>query len=237
MTTTTDDSNSNLINEEKEDVTVVVHEEAEAEAEEAPVVRSVFPTPPSDVMAKYSLADFQATDGGFFFPISTAEQHQYLPEGLTRRIRQMFEDMTFQASSEDESSKSSTSNTNDPHYWMLRHETCAILQELQNWDQCEEKPTAMVLDGPMGCGKSIALAQIVQFCRAQNWIVMYLPNPRSWCTEAPYVEPSKFQEQKFDIDVYGEILLNQVRSFVSSAGYPEFITILTQTYIHSLAHI
>ena len=58
---------------------------------------------------------------------------------------------------------------------------------------------------------SFALQQIVQFARESGWIVLYVPRARSWCNEAPYVMKSSFIEDKFDIDVYGIQLLEQVR--------------------------
>lgn len=49
----------------------------------------------------------------------------------------------------------------------------------------------------------------MQFARESNWVVLYIPNPRSWCHEAPYVMQSPYQEGKFDIDVYGVDLLQK----------------------------
>jgi len=68
---------------------------------------------------------------------------------------------------------------------------------------------AYLIDGERGTGKSFALHQIVQYARESNWVVLYIPNPRSWCTEAPYVMQSPYQEGKFDIDVYGVDLLQK----------------------------
>ena len=68
---------------------------------------------------------------------------------------------------------------------------------------------AFLIDGERGTGKSFALHQIVQFARESKWVVLYIPNPRSWCHEAPYVMHSPYQEGKFDIDVYGVDLLQK----------------------------
>ncbi|KAK1321263.1 hypothetical protein QJS10_CPA03g01018 [Acorus calamus] len=38
----------------------------------------------------------------------------------------------------------------------------------------------IVLDGPVSCGKSIALAMLVQWARSEGWLVMYVPEGRSW---------------------------------------------------------
>lgn len=38
----------------------------------------------------------------------------------------------------------------------------------------------IVLDGPVSCGKSIALAMLVQWAREENWLVLYVPKGREW---------------------------------------------------------
>lgn len=38
----------------------------------------------------------------------------------------------------------------------------------------------IVLDGPVGCGKSIALAMLVKWARDEGWLVFYVPNGREW---------------------------------------------------------
>ncbi|KAJ9565249.1 LOW QUALITY PROTEIN: hypothetical protein OSB04_001215 [Centaurea solstitialis] len=38
----------------------------------------------------------------------------------------------------------------------------------------------IVLDGPVSCGKSIALAMLVHWARDQGWLVFYVPEGRSW---------------------------------------------------------
>nr|XP_043635965.1 uncharacterized protein LOC122607114 [Erigeron canadensis] len=38
----------------------------------------------------------------------------------------------------------------------------------------------IVLDGPVSCGKSIALAMLVQWAREEGWLVLYVPEGRSW---------------------------------------------------------
>lgn len=59
------------------------------------------------------------------------------------------------------------------------------------------------------CFCSIALQQIVQFARENEWLVLYIPHARSWCFDAPYVVPSQYNEGKFDIDAYGVALLEK----------------------------
>ncbi|KAK2982766.1 hypothetical protein RJ640_025182 [Escallonia rubra] len=38
----------------------------------------------------------------------------------------------------------------------------------------------IVLDGPVSCGKSIALAMLVHWARDQDWLVLYVPKGREW---------------------------------------------------------
>ncbi|CAI9761270.1 unnamed protein product [Fraxinus pennsylvanica] len=38
----------------------------------------------------------------------------------------------------------------------------------------------IVLDGPMSCGKSIALAMLVHWAREEGWLVLYVPSGREW---------------------------------------------------------
>lgn len=38
----------------------------------------------------------------------------------------------------------------------------------------------IVLDGPVSCGKSIALAMLVHWARDEGWLVVYVPNGREW---------------------------------------------------------
>ena len=38
----------------------------------------------------------------------------------------------------------------------------------------------MVLDGPVSCGKSIALAMLVQWAREEGWLVLYVPKGKEW---------------------------------------------------------
>lgn len=38
----------------------------------------------------------------------------------------------------------------------------------------------IVLDGLVSCGKSIALAMLVQWAREEGWLVFYVPKGREW---------------------------------------------------------
>jgi len=38
----------------------------------------------------------------------------------------------------------------------------------------------ILLDGPVGSGKSVALAMLVQWARARGWLVFYIPSGKGW---------------------------------------------------------
>jgi hypothetical protein len=38
----------------------------------------------------------------------------------------------------------------------------------------------ILLDGPVGSGKSVAVAMLVQWARARGWLVFYIPSGRGW---------------------------------------------------------
>lgn len=38
----------------------------------------------------------------------------------------------------------------------------------------------IVLDGPVSCGKSIALGMLVQWAREEGWLVLYVPSGKEW---------------------------------------------------------
>ncbi|OQR81663.1 hypothetical protein THRCLA_23323 [Thraustotheca clavata] len=72
---------------------------------------------------------------------------------------------------------------------------------------------AFVLDGERGTGKTVALLQIVQFARENGWIVLFAPQVRAWCYDAPYVTKSAHIEGKFDIDVVAMDIIKQLIEF------------------------
>lgn len=40
-----------------------------------------------------------------------------------------------------------------------------------------------MLDGPVSCGKSIALSMLVQWAREEGWLVFYVPRGKEWTHE------------------------------------------------------
>lgn len=36
------------------------------------------------------------------------------------------------------------------------------------------------MDGPVSCGKSVALAMLVHWARTEGWLVFYVPKAKEW---------------------------------------------------------
>ncbi|TDH73534.1 hypothetical protein CCR75_007650 [Bremia lactucae] len=126
-----------------------------------------------------------------FFEFSKELQDQHYPEDVGRRMDNTFDLVGHR-------------------HIMLRDTVLQIISVLKSWDTVKsESVGAYLIDGERGTGKSFALHHIVQFARETNWVVLYIPNPRSWTHEAPYVMLSPYQQGKFDIDVYGVDLLQK----------------------------
>ncbi|KAG6617632.1 atp-dependent dna helicase snf21 [Phytophthora cinnamomi] len=126
-----------------------------------------------------------------FFAFAKEQQDELFPEGVGRRMDETFDLVGHR-------------------HIMLRDTTLKIISAMKDWETAKGDSTgAYLIDGERGTGKSFALHQIVQYARESNWVVLYIPNPRSWCHEAPYVMQSPYQEDKFDIDVYGVDLLQK----------------------------
>ncbi|KUF94963.1 COP9 signalosome complex subunit 1 [Phytophthora nicotianae] len=126
-----------------------------------------------------------------FFAFAKEQQDQLFPEGVGRRMDDTFDLVGHR-------------------HIMLRDTTLQIISAMKDWETAKNDSIgAYLIDGERGTGKSFALHQIVQYARESNWVVLYIPNPRSWTNEAPYVMQSPYQEGKFDIDVYGVDLLQK----------------------------
>ncbi|KAG1686001.1 hypothetical protein DVH05_007302 [Phytophthora capsici] len=124
-----------------------------------------------------------------FFAFAKEQQDELFPEGVVRRMDETFDLVGHR-------------------HIMLRDTTLQVISTMKDWETAKNDSIgAYLIDGERGTGKSFALHQIVQFARESNWVVLYIPNPRSWTHEAPYVMQSPYQEGKFDIDVYGVDLL------------------------------
>ncbi|KAF1323611.1 Atp-dependent dna helicase snf21, partial [Globisporangium splendens] len=152
------------------------------EAVAAPVV-----VQENGIIASIPIAQATADDRLKFFAFMKETQEKLLPEGHMEN----------------------TFDLVGHRHVMLRDNTLKIISLMKDWENSKKDASAFVIDGERGTGKSFALQQIVQFARESNWVVLYVPNARSWCVEAPYVMKSPIDENKFDIDVYGVELLEK----------------------------
>ncbi|OQR90098.1 hypothetical protein ACHHYP_05808 [Achlya hypogyna] len=153
------------------------------------------------VSATHSISQAEKADLLKFFELSEAKIKQNYPEGLPRRIKEYFE------------------LTEPSKQFMLRKPTLDIISVMKdfpnNWPaNWPEK--AFVLDGERGTGKSVAIMQIVNYARENGWIVLFAPQVRSWCYDAPYVTKSAHMQGKFDIDVVAMDVLKQLIEYHGS---------------------
>ncbi|GAB9472177.1 Atp-dependent dna helicase snf21 [Globisporangium polare] len=150
----------------------------------APVVEE------NGVIASTPIAQATADDRLKFFALLKETQDKVLPEGIGKHMENTFELIGHR-------------------HVMLRDNTLKIISLMKDWENSKKETKGFVIDGERGSGKSFALQQIVQFARESNWLVLYVPNARAWCVEAPYVMKSPVDESKYDIDVFGVELLEK----------------------------
>lgn len=144
------------------------------------------------VIAGVPLAEASAAQRLQFFPLTAEAQAARFPEGVGSRLDETFELVGHR-------------------HILLRDAALEVIEAMQSWGKADnDRPHAVVLDGERGAGKSFALHQIVQFARESGWIALFVPRARAWCVEAPYVMKSPYVADKFDIDVFGVELLQQL---------------------------
>ena len=98
--------------------------------------------------------------------------------------------------------------------WVVRNVTQEIKHRLENHidsNHTEEALTdgIVVLAGPREMGKSVVLCQVVQWARANGWIVLYSPDSGSLLRTGVQIYPSRHTEGLFDQpDVALPMLMN-----------------------------
>ncbi|KAI9088878.1 mitochondrial ribosomal death-associated protein 3-domain-containing protein [Phlyctochytrium arcticum] len=81
----------------------------------------------------------------------------------------------------DAISKDSFSRTVASHpqfAFMLRQTTLDLIQKITSSSKASSTP--VIIDGPRGAGKSVALLQLASHFRKQGWITMYIPKTTVW---------------------------------------------------------
>lgn len=109
-------------------------------------------------------------DAGFYMDFSLEELSEALPEGLPDGMLKEF----------DEAKR---------HGILVRER---FLELRDNYRRVVDPPLQssggkgpkvrkqIVLDGPVACGKSIALAMLVKWAREEGWLVFYVPKGKEW---------------------------------------------------------
>ncbi|XP_031385606.1 uncharacterized protein LOC116199409 [Punica granatum] len=76
-------------------------------------------------------------------------------------------------------------------------------------DKAPKLRKQVVLDGPVSCGKSIALAMLVHWARDEGWLVFYVPKGREWTHGGFYYKNP--QTGLWDTPVQAEKILKDFR--------------------------
>ncbi|XP_058191093.1 uncharacterized protein LOC131308242 isoform X2 [Rhododendron vialii] len=117
-----------------------------------------------------SLSQLSRTDTCTYMKFSMEELNAVLPEGLPLGMVKEFEE------------SKQTALLVRRSFLDLRDNFRRIVDPpLQSFDAKDSKVRKqIVLDGPVSCGKSIALAMLVHWARDEGWLVVYVPNGREW---------------------------------------------------------
>ncbi|RAL40073.1 unnamed protein product [Cuscuta campestris] len=116
-----------------------------------------------------SLSQLSKKDTCTYMKFSIEELEAVLPEGLPKGMLNEFEDSKRNALLIRQS------------FLDLRDNFRRIVDPTIQTSVKGSKPRKqIVLDGPVSCGKSIALAMLVHWAREEGWLVFYVPRGREW---------------------------------------------------------
>ncbi|XP_010275697.1 PREDICTED: 28S ribosomal protein S29, mitochondrial isoform X1 [Nelumbo nucifera] len=117
-----------------------------------------------------SISELTRKDVCTYMKFSMEELNAFLPEGLPVGMTKEFEESMRSALLVRQSFLDLRDNFRrivDPPLW--------------SFDGKGPKPKRqIVLDGPVSCGKSIALSMLVQWAREQGWLVFYIAKGKEW---------------------------------------------------------
>lgn len=117
-----------------------------------------------------SLSQLTREDTCSYFKFTRQGLDAVLPEGLPSGMVKEFEDSMRTALLVRHSFLDLRDNFRrvvDPPMWPYNGKGPKVRKQI-------------VLDGPVSCGKSIALAMLVQWAREEGWLVFYVPSGREW---------------------------------------------------------
>ncbi|CAL9215274.1 unnamed protein product [Arabidopsis halleri] len=117
-----------------------------------------------------TLSQLSHKDIGSYFKFDEAALKAVLPEGLASGIEDEFNESWRPALLVRKSFlalRDNFSRIADPPMWPSDGKGVKLKKQI-------------VLDGPVKCGKSIALAMLVHWARDEGWLVLYVPKGRDW---------------------------------------------------------
>ncbi|KAL2333042.1 hypothetical protein Fmac_014255 [Flemingia macrophylla] len=117
-----------------------------------------------------SLSHLSRNDVCTYFKLTKDALNAVLPEGLPVGMTNEFQDSLRTALLVRQSFLDLRDNFRrvvDPPMWSSNAKGIKVRKQV-------------VLDGPVSCGKSIALAMLVQWAREEGWLVLYVPKGKEW---------------------------------------------------------
>ncbi|CAL8160414.1 unnamed protein product [Prunus armeniaca] len=117
-----------------------------------------------------TLSQLTRKDACSYFKLKMEELNNVLPEGLPLGMVKEFEDAMQSAVLV----RQSFLDLRDNFRWIVDpplHSSTTKGTKVRK---------QIVLDGPVSCGKSIALSMLVQWARGEGWLVLYVPRGRDW---------------------------------------------------------
>ncbi|CAJ1960511.1 unnamed protein product [Sphenostylis stenocarpa] len=117
-----------------------------------------------------SLSHLSRNDARTYFKLTKDTLNAVLPEGLPVGMVNEFQDSMRTALLVRQSFLDLRDNFRrvvDPPMWSANGKGVKVRKQV-------------VLDGPVSCGKSIALAMLVQWAREEGWLVLYVPKGKEW---------------------------------------------------------
>ncbi|KAF3454836.1 hypothetical protein FNV43_RR05284 [Rhamnella rubrinervis] len=117
-----------------------------------------------------SLSQLTRRDTCTYFKFKMEELNEVLPEGLPTGMVKEFDDSMRSAVLVRQIFLDLRDNFRrivDPPLWLPNSKGVKVRKQI-------------VLDGPVSCGKSIALSLLVHWARDEGWLVLYVPRGREW---------------------------------------------------------
>ncbi|XP_064390617.1 small ribosomal subunit protein mS29-like isoform X2 [Halichondria panicea] len=79
--------------------------------------------------------------------------------------------------------------------WILRKESFEIITALNQESSTTPK---FLLHGSTGCGKSVCMSQVMQWCSRAGWIIVHVPNVFDWTHSCHELRPSPHNPNTYD---------------------------------------